>query len=64
MNTQRFQRCGKCNGYVDTTKYYVTAMVNGALVYLHPDFCHDYYPDKLENVERHNYPIKSFVLAY
>jgi hypothetical protein len=58
MNTQHFQHCGKCSGYVDTTKYYITAMVNGMIVYLHPDFCADYYPATLDNVERHNYHIK------
>jgi len=54
----RYKRCKKCNGFVDTTKYYVTAMVNGISVYLHADFCAEYYPAILEHVERHNYHIK------
>ena len=54
----RFQVCEKYHGFVDTTKYYVTATVNGIPVYLHADFCRDYYPETLENVTRHNYHIK------
>lgn len=54
----RWQKCRKCGGWVDTNKYHVTADVNGRSVFLHPDFCADYMPEVIENVQRHHYDVR------